>query len=218
MNAPHVSDVLPLQGIVTRIIILIFFTLLVAGTVSSATVRFLGPPFQQPANNYTIPLEHGETISEKLEGLTLFQLAGLTTGHITTKKGTNYIQVLRFSQSGVFEGGTAVYGRTQRGEVTEFLQFNDSVFALDVLFSSGLVSAIENATLPDLSGKEITLLNAKYQFLLSEVNENTSTVGLTLYGGFGRIQIKDIYTDQNFSTGVWVNGKHVDARVRIIAN
>lgn len=175
-------------------------------------------PSQTQGNTVIARLEIGEYLSSKVVGLSDAQLPGLKSTVIQTKESrADAYQSLRFSESGLFNGGQVLFGRTEDGTTSDFLQFTDSVFKYEIDFSPGLESEVEGSNLPDLLDEDVFILGEV--FTIVDASTSGNGVTLRLFGGYGSIDLTDNnYADdlyQNF--GAKVNGESVNAKVKIKA-
>lgn len=187
--------------------------------VGPLAVRFVGPPVQNAGNTYVVALDTNEFIGSEVQSLSDIQLSRLASGKIHARDGaTEYSQVLSLSESGLFEGGQLVFGSTEDGETGEFLQFEDSIFKLHLLFSNGLRSEVVENRLSGLEDESFFIMGDQYSILDTRVYTQSDSVTLKLYGGFGSLELTDgNYADDQFYPGVRINGKTIDAHVRIKA-
>src|SRR3989344_292207 len=183
-----------------------------------ATV-FVGQAASSPSDTVIARLEVGEYLGNEVESLTGTQISGLRSGTVHGAEGrTDYVQSLRFRDPGTFNGARMVFGQHELGDVTDFLEFEDAVFKYQIEFGSGLQSNIEDNSLPDIEDEDIMLLGDTYSIVDSNVNTDSNRVSLKLFGGFGSIEFTDgNYADDNYYSGVKVNGQSIDALVKIKA-
>ncbi|RJP56775.1 MAG: hypothetical protein C4541_11635 [Candidatus Auribacter fodinae] len=183
-------------------------------------VTYVGKATQAPQNTVVVNLDVGEYIANEVEALTESDFPGLRGGTVHAKGGaTDYDQSLRFNELGQFMGGRIVFGRDEQNRVTDFLEFDDAVFKFQIEFGSGLRSAVENGRMRDIEDEEFEMLGDVYSLVEARVDMNTNRIVLRFFGGFGAIEFEDTnYMDDNYNDfGAKVNGKDIDARVKIRA-
>jgi len=173
---------------------------------------------QQGQNTLIIPLEVSEFIAQEVEGVSGDLIPALQGGRIHGREiSTTYTQSVMFTEPGMFSGGQVTFGEDEQGEVSDFLQFEDAVFKLQMEFSPGLRSKIVDGELPDIREEDFNIMGERFTIVDSDVNTGSGRVSIKLFGGFGSVEFEDVYTDNQYSRGVQVNGKTIDAEVRIRA-
>ncbi len=209
--------VFAIVGIATLMLSVSYFP----GTAPFAVQYHYGTPYGRdapaPGSTFIVKLDVGETISNEVEAVSGDLIAGLRPGSIHGRDlQTDYTQHLRFGEPGLFTGGRIAFGRDESNVVTDFLEFPDKVFKYQVEFSPGLRSEVQGNKLVDLDDEDIELLGDRYAIVDATVSGNR--IKLRLFGGFGSIQFEDSdFTDNVFMRGVEVNGKSIDAEVKIRA-
>lgn len=176
------------------------------------------PSSQAPGNTVIARLEIGEFLSNKVPSLSDAQMPGLARTIVQTDEArADATQSLRFSESGQFNGGQALFGRTEDGVTSDYLQFSDAVFKYQIDFSPGLISGIEGSNLPDLLDSDVFVLGET--FTIVDASTSGNGVILRLFGGYGSVEFRDDnYLDDNYQQfGGRVNGESVNARVKIKA-
>ncbi len=167
----------------------------------------IAPQDKVPGNTVVITLENGQYIGDKVSSLTNYQLSRLAS-----------TQSIWLSEEGLFDGGRLTFGRTEQGQVSDFLEFEDAIFKLYILFPSGLKSEVSENHLEEIEGKKLSILGDDYAIMDTRANMNLNQITLRLFGGFGAIDLTDgNYLDNEFYQGVRINGKQTDAKVRIKA-
>jgi hypothetical protein len=180
-------------------------------------VQFTQAP-TSTGNTVIARLEIGEFLSNKVTGLSDVQMPGLRSTVVQTEGGrADAYQSLRFAEPGIFTGGQALFGRTEDGVTSDYLQFNDGVFKYQIDFSPGLESKVEGGELSGLLDEDIFILGET--FTIVDASTSGNGVVLRLFGGYGSIEFRDDnYLDNNYQQfGGRVNGESVNARVMIKA-
>lgn len=176
---------------------------------------------QQPTatgNTVIARLEIGEFLSNKVTSLSDAQMPGLRQTIVQTQGGrANAYQSLRFGEPGLFTGGQVLFGRTEDGVTSDYLQFNDGVFKYQIDFSPGLESKVEGGSLKGILDEDIFILGET--FTIVDASTAGNGVVLRLFGGYGSVEFRDDnYLDDNYQQfGGRVNGESVNARVKIKA-
>ncbi len=172
-------------------------------------------------NTVIVNLDIGEYISGEIDAVGESQLSGLRGGSISGRDfSASYVQSIRFSEPGLFDGCFVKFGRDEQNRVTDFLECDDSVFKYTVDFSPGLESRIDGSSLPDIEDEEIDIMGDDFTIVRTYVDTGKKNVELRMFGGYGSIDLKDnnygddLYTDG----GAIVNGQAVRARVKIKAS
>jgi len=169
-------------------------------------------------NTVIARLEIGEFLANKVTSLSDAQMPGLKSTVVQTQGGrANAYQSLKFAESGIFTGGQALFGRTEDGVTSDFLQFNDGVFKYQIDFSPGLESKVEGGELSGILDDDVFILGET--FTIVDASTAGNGVVLRLFGGYGSIEFRDDnYLDDNYQQfGARVNGESVNARVKIKA-
>ncbi len=207
--------VVAIVGVVT----LLFSVSLVPEPVIFAVQYVPGPSAVPGANTVIVRLDVGEFLGNELTAISEAQMAGLRSGRVQTKESsTDYVQSIRFMESGLFNGGQVVFGRDERGTVSDFLQFSDVIFKYQIEFSSGLISNIESNSLPDLEDENLELMGDTYTIVDTDVDASSNRVSIKMFGGFGSVELTDgNYGDDSYYQGVQINGQNIDALVKIKA-
>ncbi len=170
-------------------------------------------------NTVVVRLDVGETICNEAQTITENHLIYLKSGTVHARgHTTDYIQNLEFCDPAQFEGGKVVFGRTEDREVVDFLEFPDAVFKLKIEFEQGLRSQVQDGELGEIENENIDIMGGRFVIVDTDVNPSTGGIALKLFGGFGSIEFEDNnFRDSDYYRGVKVNGKYVDALVRIRA-
>lgn len=120
-------------------------------------------------------LELGENIADVTSTLTDDDLELLSSGRITTQKGsTDYTQLLRVGDSTVSDHGEARLWRDNDKNVGNFLRFaeNEQLFQYELEFTSGLRSDIDGSALEDLEDETLTFLGQEYSIVEATIDSN----------------------------------------------
>lgn len=198
-------------------------TLLLSVTYYPETVPFAVQLFPQDVtpkgqNTVVVRLDVNEPIANEIEGMSGDLVPALRSGTIHAKDvRTDYTQAVMFAEPGVFSGGAVVFGRDEQNRVTDFLRFQDVVFKYQIEFAPGLRSEVDNGALPDIEDEDFEMLGSRFTIVDTDVNTGAGRVSLRMFGGYGSIEFEDVYTDNAYSDGVRINGKRIDARVKIRA-
>ncbi|PIN74443.1 hypothetical protein COV18_07365 [Candidatus Woesearchaeota archaeon CG10_big_fil_rev_8_21_14_0_10_37_12] len=185
-------------------------------------VKFV-PEWKEEKNAVMVELDLNEYIADDLEGVDGQHFSLLKGGLITTKIAqTRYTQALQFNELNIFNGGRAIYGRTESAQVGDFIRFtsDDAIFKYRISFSSGLESQIVTGRLDDLLDSKWRMLGEEFTLNFAEVNTADNYIRLDFFGRLGSIRFEDFdFTDSSYQNGgVKINDQPVDARVRIKAN
>lgn len=212
----HAISILAIIAVVGVATLLFSVDLISQPTPAAVTLR---PSDQQAGNTVVVNLDVNELIGNEAQTLTEYQLNHLRRGTVHGREGrTDYSQQLVFYDPAMFQGGRIVFGRTDQGEVTDFLEFPDSVFKLKLEFEQGLRSKVEGGELVDIENEDIEIMGSQFVIVDTDVNVDTGRVSIKLFGGFGSIEFTDNNArDDQFQRGVKINGKSIDADVRIRA-
>ena len=124
---------------------------------------------EAPENTVVLYLENGQYIGEKVESLTNYHLSRLTS-----------TQTIWLSEEGLFDGGRLNFGKIESGEVSDFLEFEDSIFKLQILFPKGLKSEVTENHLEEIEGESLTILGDEYSIMDTPVNLNSNHVSLRI--------------------------------------
>jgi len=210
--------------------VLAIVAIVAIATLMFSVVLFPGPsPFalvyvgqQQSSGNTVIArLDINEFLGDEVPTLNEYQLSGLKRGTVHGKRSvTDYSQTLKFKEPGSFNGGKVVFGRNDdTGAVSDFLQFDDAIFKLQLEFGSGLQSKVEGGKLPEIEDEDITIMGDSYAIVDTSVDTSSHFISIRMFGGFGSIELTDNnYADDAFTPGgARINGKTVDADVKIKA-
>ena len=165
-------------------------------------------------------LDINENLAADIPALTGTELRSLGEQIIATKEDTSrIIQVLRFASATgpSFQGGKITYTRDERGEVSDFLTFrsDEPMFEYEMIFSPGLKSRIEGNDLIDFEDERINILGGDFNLFKGELRGSSQNIVEIKFIGDSYIEFKDDYTDDIFSSSVKVNGKRIDADVKI---
>ncbi|MEK6874637.1 MAG: hypothetical protein AABX52_02705 [Nanoarchaeota archaeon] len=168
-------------------------------------------------------LDLNDLVGVDVSSLTDAELVSLGSGRINTRQGSTRVeQVLRLRSTNVptFDGGKIVFEQDEDGSVSDFLRFsqNSPIFEVELVFGEGLQSQIDESSLPDLEGTQLSILGKEYELTQASVNTATHQVRLRFFGDVGEVDLEDTdYSDSGFVRGVRVNGKSVNAQVQIRA-
>src|SRR3990172_13411664 len=162
-----------------------------------------GKAFEFPSagpNTIIVRLEVNEYLSNEITAVGESQLSGLRRGTVRTKEvSADYTQSIRFGEPGLFNGGQVVFRKGETGLVSDFLEFQDSVFKYQAEFSPGLRSKVEGGALPDLEDEDVKLGDNTFTIVDTDVNTGSNSVSIKLFGGFGSIEFTDNnYLDDNY--------------------
>lgn len=165
-------------------------------------------------------IELNKPIAQKIPSISSEQLLAFSPATITTSSSaTRYSQALKFdSITEGLNGGNITFDKDEEGMTSDFLTFNDLVFDYRIIFSPGLESALDsNNTLNDLADRRLFLFGKPYVFSKAKISNNE--LELILFGESGRLNLKDDFTDDSFSSGVGINGEFIRAaKVKIKAS
>lgn len=205
---------------------------IVVALVGVFTLLFSVQHFNQPApfavqlfpsaeqrgdDTVVVRLDSGEALSNEVEAITGTLVDALSSGTVHAKSTrADYTQSMRFSEPGVFTGGVLTFGRDETNQVSDFLEFDDAIFKYQIDFSPGLQSEIEGSSLPDIEDEDLVMMGARFTIVDTSVSGNR--VALRFFGGFGSVEFQDTYNDDLYTSGgVKINGRSIDARVKIKA-
>lgn len=168
-------------------------------------------------------LNLGEGIGDDLPSLSGTQISSFDTKHVHTKEGrTRYYQVLRLKGEGFgdssFSGGQIVYKKDQEDNVGDFLMFShdEPMFELEIVFSPGLESKVEDGKLVDMEDVELNILGKDFFIHQTDVNTDAGEVTLKLLGPT-YLEFRDEYLDDRYSKNPKVNGKNINGKIKIRA-
>ena len=201
---------------VIAIFVLFTFTTNTATVPVFHVVKIQGEPYYDTSLLTRLDLE--ERLGDDIPALTGTELRSLGDQIVTTKEDTSRLfQVLRFTKSPDFLGGRISYTRNDEGEVGDFLTFdrNEPLFELEMTFSPGLKTRIEDNDLIDYESEHMNILGGDFNLVKGELRGGSDNIVKLTFIGDTYIEFKDDYTDNIFSESVDINGKHVDAEVKI---
>ncbi len=185
-------------------------------------ISYLPATYSQPqgSNSVIVRLEVNEYLANEITALGESQLSNLRRGTVHAKSVyADYTQSVRFGEPGLFNGGQVVFRKGENNVVSDFLEFQDTIFKYQVEFSPGLRSDVEAGEMPDIENEEVELGGSTFTIVDTDVNTGSNSVSIRLFGGFGSIDLTDNnYGDDNYQDGgAEVNGQSVGARVKIKA-
>ncbi|MFQ5620459.1 MAG: hypothetical protein ACE5FT_01290 [Candidatus Nanoarchaeia archaeon] len=164
-------------------------------------------------------IDLNDRIGEDIEVLTGRHLSSLASGRISTQAGqTVYNQILRLRESGTptLNGGVLTFGKDEKGNVDDFVmwQANQPLFEFELEFNPGLEGELSGTTSDDLEGESLLLLGRPAY--ITRVDASGTKIKIRLFTGSGEVEFEDNdVTDNSFEQGVEMNGRGLDAQVRI---
>ncbi|MBI1969240.1 hypothetical protein HYS48_00980, partial [Candidatus Woesearchaeota archaeon] len=158
-------------------------------------------------------LELQEKLGDVIAIVTENELQTLQSGRVVTEEGvTDYQQRLLLKNVlRDIPGGRVIYDLNEMDilDFYLFLKKLDDIYEYEITFLPGLKSKIIDNKLPDIHGKNITLLGKNYIFTDSDINPafNTLELELTNAGGDSITFFDTSYQDIEFTSPVLYNGK-----------
>ena len=183
-------------------------------------------PLSQAQDHVGIQLFFADYIGKQVQGIDGAIWAGAAQSTIQTNEGrTDVYPSLQFWVPGEFDGGRLVFKQIKMPTYTANAALtwpvNTPLFQYKVDFSSGLQSKLDsNNALDDLRDRRLKMLGTTFTFLAgqSTYNPGMNRIQLRLLGGYGTIDLTDVCDNQFTTGGVRVNGKTVDAELRILCS
>lgn len=209
--------------------VIAFFTVLIVslgglaymGVLQSENpVVFVSAPTKKVGTGDTIViggLEIGEPLGRDIESITGTQLNSFKDTYLRTQEGsTKYRQILRLTKTGTdgFTGGSIEHIRSSNDEVGDFLVFqkDEPAFEYEMVFNPGLESKMEDGEAVDLENIKLNILGKDYY--IAKVEQDNYDLEIRFFGA-SQFNIKDNVHDNLYSKDVSVNGRKLDAEVKI---
>lgn len=182
-------------------------------------------PLQQPQNSIGIRLYFADYIFNQVTAIDGAVSGCLQGGTVQTNAGrTDYTQSLQFGVPGEFSGGRLVFKQVKTPTETASAALSwapgTPIWQYKLQFEAGLQSKLDsNNVLEDLRDRRINILGTTYTFLSGQnsFNPGSGRIQLRLMGGYGTIDLSAV-CNQWTEGGVRVNGKTVDAKLRIFCS
>ena len=183
-------------------------------------------PLSQAQDHLGIQLFFADYIGKQVQGVDHAVWNGAATSIIQTNAGrTEVYPSLQFWIPGDFNGGRLEFKQIKTPVYTANAALtwpvNTPLFQYKTVFSSGLQSKLDSSNvLVDLRDRRLNIMGTTFTFLAgqSTFNPGTNRISLRLMGGYGTIDLTDVCDNQFTTGGVRVNGKTVDADLRIFCS
>ncbi|MBD3303556.1 hypothetical protein GF343_00260 [Candidatus Woesearchaeota archaeon] len=208
------------------VLVAIVASLVIMGEFYRTGAAIAYRPLQQARDHLGIQLFFADYIGKQVQGVDGAVWLGAARSTIQTNEGrTEVYPSLQFWVPGEFNGGRLVFKQIKTPTYTASAALswplNTPLFQYKIVFSSGLQSKLDsNNALDDLRDRRLKILGTTFTFLSgqSTYNPGTNNIHLRLMGGYGTIDLTDICDNQFTTGGVRVNGKSVDAHLRILCS
>ncbi|MBW3006473.1 hypothetical protein KY344_06810 [Candidatus Woesearchaeota archaeon] len=208
------------------VLVAIVASLVIMGEFYRTGAAIAYRPLSQAQDHLGIQLFFADYIGKQVQGVDGAVWNGAVQSVVQTNEGrTDVYPSLQFWVPGEFNGGRLVFKQikmpTYTANAALTWPLNTPLLQYKIVFSSGLQSKLDNNNvLEDLRDRKLRILGTIFTFLSgqSTYNPGTNRISLRLMGGYGTIDFTDVCDNQFTTGGVRVNGKSVDAHLRILCS